>query len=194
MKDLVRDLMPHAPQMGLFVAPDIPETRLHNAIQDYAPEMAPDEVLALYDATLSGSGKDGAVFAPDRFVFQNTDLQAPQTVHYSDLIGVESKRKWMGLGGRKVDLTINRGRATFELAMDFSGQPDAAEYVAAFLDEALMHGVETGSGSRSTSSSTPPSTAGTDVDALRDALEGLVERGELAPDDFQRVMALFDAA
>lgn len=213
MKQIIQDLMPHAPQMGLFVTPDIPQDRLRNALQDYAHEMDAGEVLALYDATLRGSGKDGAVFAADRFVFQNTDLQAPQTVRYADLVGVEAKRKWMGIGGRKLELKVNRGRATFDLSMDFSGQPDAAEYVAAFLDKALLEGVRTGSGSRTPASDAPsasraspsgapasdasapdaaaPPAPGTDVDALRDALTQLRDDGALADADFDRILHLF---
>ena len=68
MNDLVRDLIPHAPQMGLYVGPDIPADKRRNALQDYADEMTPDEVLALYDATLMGNAKDGALFASDRFL------------------------------------------------------------------------------------------------------------------------------
>lgn len=179
MEDLFRDRLPHAPQMGLFVRPDIPADRLTNALADYAHHVAKDEVVALYDATLRGSGKDGAVFALDRFIFQNTDLQTPQTVRYRDLVEVSDERRWLGLGGRKVVLTVNRGRATFELTMDFSGQPDAAEYVADVLREAMLQGV----------TFTKKQDAGTDVTAVRRALDDLRQQGKLTDDDFNRLMS-----
>lgn len=181
MEDLIQNRLPHAPQMGLFVRPDIPEDRLSNAIKDYAQHVRATEVVALYDATLTGNGKDGAIFTADRFVFQNTDLEAPQTVRYRDLIDIESKRRWMGLGGRKVELTVNRGRATFDLVMDFSGQPDAAEYVAEFLNAAVSQDVRLG---------TQPDAAdeGTDVPAVRDALMTLRDRGRLTEEDMDRMM------
>ncbi len=180
MEDLIQDRIPHAPQMGLFVQPDIPETRLMNAIQDYAQHVRPGEVIALYDATLSGNGKDGAVFTADRFVFQNTDLEAPQTVRYRDLIEVGAKRRFLGLGGKKVELTVNRGRATFDLMMDFSGQPDAADYISEFLSAAVTQGVKLG---------TPEKADGeTDIAVVRDTLTSLRERGVLSGEDMDRMM------
>lgn len=177
MEDLIRERIPHAPQMGLFVRPDIPDTRLTNAVQDYAQHIQSADVIALYDATLSGNGKDGAVFAADRFVFQNTDLEAPQTVRYRDLIEVEAKRRWMGLGGKKVELTVNRGRATFDLVMDFSGQPDAADYIAEFLDQAASVDVTLGS-----------STPSTDRRVVEAALTRLNEQGALSADDMRTML------
>jgi hypothetical protein len=176
MKDLVQDRLPHAPHVGLFVVPHIPEARLANALNDYAHHVKHSDVLALYDATLSGNAKDGAVFARDRFVFQNTDLEAPQTVRYRDLVGVETHSRWMGLGGKKVDLTVNRGRATFDLTMVFSGQPGAAEHVAAFLETAMLHDL-----SENTET-------GTDVAAVRDALQRLYNEGKLSEADLERLL------
>lgn len=180
MEDLIQNLMPHAPQMGLFVAPDIPEKRLTNAIQDYARHIEAGRVVALYDATLTGNGKDGAVFTHDRFVFQNTDLEAPQTVRYRDLIEVESSRRWLGLGGKKVELTVNRGRATFDLVMDFSGQPDAADYVARMLNEALSRDITLGVQADDEGT--------TDVGAVRSALATLRDDGKLSQADFDRIL------
>lgn len=176
MEDLIRDRLPHAPHIGLFVTPNIPEDRVANALHDYAHHMARREVLALYDATLSGNGKDGAVFAADRFVFQNTDLEAPQTIRYRDLVGVEAANRWMGLGGKKVELTVNRGRATFDLMMDFSGQPAAAEHVATFLDTAMLHDLSENEDT------------GTDVAAVRRTLEQLHDDGMLSEADLERLL------
>ncbi|MFB6271942.1 MAG: hypothetical protein ABEL51_03505 [Salinibacter sp.] len=167
MEDLLRDRLPHAPQMGLFVAPNVPAGRLDNALSDYATEVGRDEVLALYDATLSGTGGCGAVFSADRFVFQNYDLQATQTVRYFDLVGVAAQSRWFGLGGKQVALTVNRGRATFELTMDFSGAPKAASYVAEFLDAAMVADIDFAPASES---------GATDVAAVRTRWIGLVLR------------------
>jgi len=183
MEELIQDRLPHAPQMGLFVAPNVPEGRLANALSDYAHHISEDEVLALYDATLSGNAKDGAVFALDRFIFQNTDLEAPQTVRYRDLVDVSSERRWLGLGGKKVVLTVNRGRATFELTMDFSGQPDAAEYVADLLQEAMLKDITLSGDSQEPA---------TDVTAVRRALDDLRQQGKLTDADFNRLMGTLD--
>lgn len=181
--DLVRERLPHAPQMGLYVVPDVPAKLLQNALSDYATDVDRSEVLALYDATLSGTGGDGAVFTPDRFVFQNNDLQSIQTVGYQDLVGVESASRWWGLGGRKVDLTVNRGRATFDLTIDFSGAPEAADYVAKFLHAAMLMDVDL--------TSAEP-TAETDVEAVRRALERLRTQQKLSKDDYTRLIGVLE--
>ena len=183
MEDLLRDRLPHAPQMGLFVVPNLPEDRLNNALSDYATEVGRDEVLALYDATLSGTGGDGAVFTRDRFVFQNNDLQSTQTVRYPDLVGVEERSRWLGLGGKGVDLTVNRGRATFELTMDFSGATDAASYVADFLDAAMVEDIDFAP------SSEPDET---DAAAVQDALQRLRTEQKLTEGDYQRLLDVLE--
>jgi len=192
MKDLVRELLPHAPQMGLYVVPDLPADKRRNALQDYADEMTSDEVLALYDATLMGNAKDGALFAADRFVFQNSDLESAQTVRYRDLVGVTVKRRL--LGGRKVQLDINRGRATFQLTMDFSGSTEAAEYVARFLEEA-MHQSAVADMNVPGSADTPATAddeEATDVEAVRAALDELRDQGQLSTDDYERLVAALE--
>jgi len=164
--------------MGLFVAPNLPAGRLDNALSDYATAVGRDEVLALYDATLSGTGGDGALFTGDRFVFQNNDLQATQTVRYADLVGVEVRSRWLGLGGKVVDLTVNRGRATFELTMDFSGAPMAASYVADFLDTAMVADIDFRPAAE-------PDT--TNRAAVREALQRLRAERKLTEDDYRRL-------
>ncbi len=171
MRSIIKDLIPNAPQIGLYVAPNIPDDKLSNALADYAKGIAEDDVLALYDATLMGSAKDGAVFTRDAFVFQNNDLEPAHDVRYQDVVQADSKRKL--LGGRRLVLTVNRGRATFDLEMDFSGKPRAADYVLRFLREAMLHGESEDVGTR-----------GTDVEAVRDALSELLERGVLSQADF----------
>jgi len=183
MEALLQDRLPHAPQMGLFVSPNVPADRLDNALSDYATEVRREEVMALYDATLTGTGGDGAVFTRDRFVFQNNDLQAIQTVRYPDIVGVEPQSRWRGLGGKVVALTVNRGRATFELTMDFSGAPKAASYVADFLDAAMVQDIDF------TPAAEPETT---DKAAVRQALERLRAEQKLTAEDFERVLETLD--
>lgn len=171
--------------MGLFVTPDLPSDRLQNALSAYAREVDREEVLALYDATLTGTGRDGAVFTADRVVFQNLGLQAPQTVRYSDLIEVVESSRWFGLGGKKVDLTVNRGRATFDVTIDFSGAPEAASYVAGFLEAALLHDVDF-------SSDAPAGQ--TDVGAVREALKRLRTQEKLSQADYERLMEVLETS
>ena len=178
MTDLVREFLPHAPDLGLYLAPEIPDRKLVAALGDYAPDVEPDEVLALYDATRLGSAKDGAVVLADRVVFQNNDLQTPRPIRYEDIVGVEAKRKL--LGGRSVEVDLNRGRATVTETIDFSGQPGAAEYVERFLREAMLRSA------RSQADAAP--SGGTDRRAVEAALNRLVQTGRLDVVDRDRML------
>lgn len=182
MQDLIRELIPHAPQMGLYVAPSIPKEKLQGALKDYATSVHHEDVRALYDATLLGSAKDGAVFLEDRFIFENNDLEQVQEVRYADVVRVEAKKKL--LGGQKVNVDVNRGRSTFQLSIDFSGQPEAGAHVARFLQEAMLRGAgQEMDAARGTE---------TDAAAVRAALEGLRAEGKLAEADYDRLMAALE--
>ena len=180
MRDLIHELIPNAPKMGLYVAPNIPPDKLRNALHDYAPSMAPEEVVALYDATLLGSAKDGAVFAGDRFIFQNNDLEPANIVRYEDIVSVDKKRGF--LKGAKVALEVNRGRATFDLTLDFSGKPKALEFLYRFLHEAMLLPVEP------RPEPSARTAAGSDLRALHQALDKLRAQGQLADADYHRLL------
>lgn len=178
MTDLLREYLPTAPDLGLYVAPDLPASKLRAALADYAPDVDPDAVVALYDATRLGSAKDGAVFLADRLVFQNNDLQPARTVRYEDVVGVRSKRKL--LGGREVQIDLNRGRATVTETLDFSAQPGAAEYVERVLQQVLARGARP--------APDPTGDGATDRKAVEAALDRLVALGRLAATDRQRML------
>ena len=174
MEALIRELLPHAPNLGLYLAPDIPPRMLERAVSDYGSTFETRDVLALYDATRLGSGGDGALFGSDRFAFQNSNLQRGQIIRYTDVVGVRSRRRL--LGGRYVEIDVNRGRATVPVRLDFAARPEAARYVARLLNEAMLH--------------EPGRTGGTDTDwpRVEAALEQLVRDGRLSELDRQRML------
>lgn len=180
MEPLIRELIPNAPKLGLYAAPDIPKDKLQNATRDYARGLEREEVLALYDGTLMGNATDGAVFTADRMVFQNNPLDPVQEIRYADIVGVESKRRL--LGGRAVIVDVNRGRAMISLTVDFSEKPKAGEFVARFLEEAMVRSVAM---ELEEKRKTPGET---DVDVVQQTLEGLRESGQLSDRDFRRIM------
>lgn len=185
VSDLIRERLPHAPQMGLYVAPNLPAEKVQRALSTYAGMVERDDFLALYDATLLGTGGNGATFTSDRLIFKNHAFQSVQTVRYQDLVGVKTANQWLGLGGKEVQLTVNRGRATFDLTMDFSGAPEAADYVAEVLHDIMVKGVDLDDGTGDVE---------TDVEAVRRALDTLRERGALADADYERLMSVLDAS
>ena len=139
MRELIEQYIPHAPRLGLYRYPHIPDDKLTNALEDYAHTVSADEVVALYDATIFGSAKDGAVLTEERIVFQNTDLHPAQEMRYEDIVNVSSKKRL--LGGNKVMVDHNEGHATVTHTIDFSGKGEAAQYVARFLHEAMIRGI-----------------------------------------------------
>ena len=181
MQHLVETLLPHDPGLGLYVAPRIPREKLRNALRDYAAGVSEPDALALYDATRIGNAKDGAVFTADRLVFQNNDLSPVRDVRYADMVGVEEKRKLMG--GRSMTIQVNRGRATFDVVLDFSGRPGACQYVAAFLQEAMLGALEEGD-----RADDAPGDAATDSGEVRAALEALRARGALSASDLDAML------
>lgn len=187
MDALIREYLPQAPQHGLYRAPSIPADKLQAALRDYAPEITPADVLALYDATRLGSAKDGALFLADRLVYQNNDLTPAQTIRYEDIVRVDEKRLF--LGGRKVELDVNQGRATTTHALDFSARAAAAEFVARFLQEAMLTSARADAGLRRAEPSAPPPAAtGTDIAAVERALADLRTAGSLADADYRRLL------
>ncbi|MFT5144241.1 MAG: hypothetical protein ACI84D_002874, partial [Thalassolituus oleivorans] len=93
MRALARELLPHAPKLGLYLAPDIPSDKLENALKDYAFDVRIPDVIALYDGTMLGGAKDGVVFCKDRLVFQNTNLDQPQEISYEDIVRVNARKR-----------------------------------------------------------------------------------------------------
>ncbi len=135
----IQEFIPHAPQHGLYVEPDIPANKLRAAMGSYGEPLGGERVLALYDATRFGTGKSGALFTATAFCFQNL-VETPQRVAYTDLIRVSAKKTL--LGGRRLVLVINRARATFEFELDFDARAEALPYVERFLQHAIARSAD----------------------------------------------------
>ena len=191
MEKLILEYIPHDPNLGLYVAPDIPFKKLHNAIEDYAKKVRRREVVALYDATLMGSAKDGALFMADRLVFQNNNLEPAYEIRYDDLVAVELKKKMMG--GQRLHLSVNRGRATIDHELDFSGKAKAAPYVARLLEDIMFRTTEEEMARESKLDARDRSTSSrggdhTDIRIVEETLIALVRDGSLSQDDFREMM------
>lgn len=69
----------------VYVAPEIPEKKLNNAISAIAPNVNPEYVLAIADSTLFGSAKEGIVFTGDSMYLKYT-LEERQEYKFENLI------------------------------------------------------------------------------------------------------------
>jgi len=175
MRSLIQELLPHAPKIGLFVTPEIPSKRLRGATRDYAKEIHPEDIIALYDGTFLGNGRDGVIFLDDRFVFQNSDLEPSQTIRYHDIVFVESNQS--KLRGSYIQIEVNRGKATFSVKLDLSKHPRSLEYIEKLFQQ-LMLAPETIDAQK------------TNWDAVSKALDGLHSAGHLTESDHQRILKL----
>ncbi|MCY4224203.1 MAG: hypothetical protein OXF06_05145 [Bacteroidetes bacterium] len=175
MRSLIQDLLPHAPKIGLFVTPDIPQKRLKGATRDYAKDAHPEDIIALYDGTFLGNGRDGAVFLDDRLIFQNSDLEPSQTILYRDIVFIESRQS--RIRGTHIEMEINRGRATFSVKLNLAKHPQSLEYIEKLLQKLML---------------APDShdSESTDWSAVTQALDRLRISGQLTESDFKRLMSV----
>lgn len=172
MTELVRDLIPHAPQMGLYVAPEIPPDLLRNAVESVGGGTKPDAVLALFDNSIFGNARDGALLTGDGIIFRKSG-QPVHMVRYEDITHVDKKK---GFFSKALHLDVNRGRATFTVTIDVSNNAEALDYLHRFLQETMLQ-------------TTPVGT--TDWDAVQQALMALRRRGLLTHEDYARLMRGF---
>ena len=74
---------------SLFVG-TIPPKKLNNAIKAYATEVAPEDVLLLYDDTVFGSAKDGFLLTAKAVYWRNDGGDEPEQLRYAEIRKVDS--------------------------------------------------------------------------------------------------------
>lgn len=93
---------------------DIPTKKLDNAINTYAPNVDPNQVMALLDTTLTQNGKEGILFTTTGLYSKDT-LSEKITVDYKDIIDIfvgscNEKGKYVSKDyNRKIKITKNDG-------------------------------------------------------------------------------------
>lgn len=87
------------------VAPNIDEKKLNNAIQAFGYSGSPSNVIAIFDNTLFGSGKDGIVFTGERFIYR-ASFSDPIDVSYSSIAKIEHVETWTGSKKDKLEHCI----------------------------------------------------------------------------------------
>lgn len=70
---------------SVWVASEIPEKKLKNAIESYAQSVAPERVLVLHDATVWGSASEGFLLTRAGFYFKGSSKAAPIHTRYLDM-------------------------------------------------------------------------------------------------------------
>lgn len=85
---------------NVSVSPDIPEKKLNNAVAAFAYQGSVANVIALYDNTLFGSGKDGLLFTGEQLIYRpsfsdpiSVPFESIQEVAYKELMTGKNKDK-----------------------------------------------------------------------------------------------------
>ncbi len=72
----------------VFIAPEIPEKKLNNAVKAFHCEDNIGSIIAIYDNTLLGSAKEGLVFTGEKIIYKSSSSE-PTELHFNDFESVE---------------------------------------------------------------------------------------------------------
>ncbi|MEY8240450.1 MAG: hypothetical protein RPT25_08895 [Cycloclasticus sp.] len=75
---------------GIHLVPNIPEKKINNAIGSFKFNGNINSIIALYDSTVFGSGKDGMLFTGEKIINKEA-FQDPTEIPYQSIRDVEHK-------------------------------------------------------------------------------------------------------
>ncbi len=79
----------------IFLHPNIPPKKISSALEAYAKDVEPDEVLVLIDSTLSGNAKDGALLTATGFYARNK-WQKPSSIDLAEIDSIAFRETKLG--------------------------------------------------------------------------------------------------
>ncbi|KGT46405.1 hypothetical protein [Acinetobacter sp. HR7] len=83
----LREELPKLSEKDIYIAPNIPEKKLNKAIKSFKYDGNPENIIALLDTTLLGSGADGLMFTGEKVIFKPGYLD-PHHIKYEDITDV----------------------------------------------------------------------------------------------------------
>jgi hypothetical protein len=113
LETLIGRHLPHQCVPGWYLAGQIPAKKLQNALDTYAREVQPDQVLGLGDGSAFGSAKDGVLLTTQGFVFNNSKVAGK--VRWQDIVDATVVGGWPSY---EMELRCGRGKV---LKVDFAG-------------------------------------------------------------------------
>lgn len=105
INSFLRDNVGAVSEKRVSVAPNIPESKLNAAIKAFRFPGTPESVVALYDNTLLGSGKDGLLFTGERVIYRPT-FSDPIEIAYADIAAAGYMETPTGKNGDKIVRTV----------------------------------------------------------------------------------------
>ena len=90
---------------SIYVAPQIEDKKLNNAIKSFAYEGKHSSVVALLDTTLFNSGKEGLLFTGEQVIYRPA-FSSPIPIAYAEIKSVEYREETVGSKADKIKKTI----------------------------------------------------------------------------------------
>ena len=83
----LRQELPKLHKSNVHVAPNLPEKKLNNAVKSFKYAGSPDNVVALLDITVFGSGADGILFTGEQLIVKPT-FADPIAIKFNEIVKV----------------------------------------------------------------------------------------------------------
>lgn len=90
---------------NISIAPGIDDKKLNNAVKAFGYNDSPGNVVALFDNTLFGSGKDGVLFTGEQLIYR-ASFSDPVPVSYASIASVERVETWVGSKKDKLEQSL----------------------------------------------------------------------------------------
>lgn len=119
-------LLEHIASLGqrAYLSPEIPEKKLNNAIVSFKKDIDPNHVIALYDSTVFGNGKDGCLFLGE-VMYIKTSFKETRTIYYKDLkdIVLEQTPNEKGKVINRIYLSLSTVQERIDITDDLTNVP-----------------------------------------------------------------------
>lgn len=90
---------------NITVAPNIPEKKINNSVKSFGYSGSVGNVIALYDNTLFGSGKDGLLFTGEQVIYR-ASFSDPISIQYADIASAEYVETVSGEKKDKITVSV----------------------------------------------------------------------------------------
>lgn len=101
----LREKLASVSKKNIAIAPGIDEKKLNNAVKSFCYSGNPSNVVALFDNTLFGSGKDGLLFTGEQLIYRPT-FSDPVQISFEAISSVEHVQTLVGSKQDKLEHSI----------------------------------------------------------------------------------------
>jgi len=101
----LRDNLSSVSTKNITIAPQIEEKKLNNAVKAFGYSGSPNNIVALFDNTLFGSGKDGLLFTGVQVIYRPS-FSDPVTIPYDSIATVEYVETLTGSNKDKIEPSV----------------------------------------------------------------------------------------